>query len=340
MRPLIGHDSLQGVGLLEGSVNTNPGRRIASTLVLGIVLSFAAAQAQPSSPPPLVPCDAAAERMPCVEIVTEVGAIVGTWRRYILDATSPGYTVYRGDGTLSVLSILPGDGRPTGTIRFEDGVASIAPAPTQSLPPECDTPGLYEVRLIRFGEHPVALSFSRVAEDRCLARANLMRPMVFYGGSGEEFAIVRNQLELPPPLVPCPEQVDEPYPCDLVVTRAEDVAGIWKQYLSDPDLQAPDGVGYQRIGHDGRFIIADTLEDTAAAFGNYTYGTYDFRNRQVWLTVDAPDVPEPCKTGVQRFHVYRYGLQPVALLVVPLLDHCTPRLHDLRLPLIWVADAD
>jgi hypothetical protein len=199
---------------------------------------------------------------------------------------------------------------------------------------------LYELRLIRFGEHPVALSFSRLSEDRCVPRANLMRPMVFYGGSGEELAMVRNQLELPQPLVPCPEQVDEPYPCDLVVTRAEDAAGIWKQYLSGPDLLAPDGMGYQRIDPDGRFIIVDTPGNTVATVGDYPYGTYAFRNRQVWLTVDAPDVPESCKTGVQRFHVYRYGAQPVALFVVPLLDHCMPRLQDMRLPFIWVATAD
>jgi hypothetical protein len=325
---------------LEGSLITAFGRRIAIALVLGLVFSIAAAQAQRMSPPPLVPCDAAAEGMPCVEIVTEVGAIVGTWRRYISDATTMGYTVYREDGTLSVLSILPGDGRPTGTIRFDGGVAAIAAMPDVPLPPECVTPGMYELRLIRFGEHPVALTFSRLSEDRCVARANLMRPMVFYGGSGEELAMVRNQLELPQPLVPCPEQVDEPYPCDLVVIRAEDAAGIWKQYLSGPDLLAPDGMGYQRIDPDGRFIIVDTPGNTVATVGDYPYGTYAFRNRQVWLTVDAPDVPESCKTGVQRFHVYRYGAQPVALFVVPLLDHCMPRLQDVRLPFIWVATAD
>jgi hypothetical protein len=322
-------------------MNTNPGRRIAFTLVLGFVLSFAAAQDQHISPPPLVPCDAAAEGMPCVEIVTEVGAIVGIWRRYTQNLTTMGYAEYRDDGTVSILTFLPSDGRVTATIRFEDGVAAIAANPDGPAPRDCVAPGLYELRLIRFGEQPVALHFSRRSEDRCSLRVNeYTRPMVFYGGSGEELRMVRNVRALEQPLVPCPEEVLERFPCDVVVTRAEDAAGIWKQYVSRPDLGAPDGMGYQRIDADGRFVIADTPENTRTSFGNYPYGAYAFEDGQVWLTVDAPDVPEACETARQRFHVYRYGAQPVALLVLPLLDRCPPRLLDTRLPFIWVADAD
>lgn len=321
-------------------MNTNPGRRIAVILVVAFAISFAAAQDQRMSPPPLVPCDAAAEGMPCVEIVKEVGDIVGIWRRYTQNLTTMGFAEYRNDGTVSILTFLPSDGRVTATIRFEDGVASIAANPDGPAPRECVAPGMYELRLIRFGEHPVALHFSRLSEDRCTLRANeYTRPMVFYGGSGEDLRMVNSVPALAQPLVPCPEDVLEPYPCDVVVTRSEDASGIWKQYVSRPDLRAPNGMGYQRIDADGRFVIADTPENTRTAFENYPYGTYAFQDGQAWLTVDAPDVSETCETARQRLYVYRYGAQPVALLVVPLLDRCPPRLQDTRLPLIWVADA-
>ena len=58
------------------------------------------------------------------------------------------------------------------------------------------------------------------------------------------------------------------------------------------------------------------------------------------VTVDAPDIPPMCGTAIHRFHVYRYGDQPVALLVSPIEDECAPRLQDMGRPLIWVADAD
>ena len=141
-------------------------------------------------------------------------------------------------------------------------------------------------------------------------------------------------------LVPCPETVDEAYPCDLVVTRAEDAAGIWKQYLGRPDLMAPDGMGYQRINPDGTFVIADTPENTAAPFGNYPFGTFAFDGREVRVSVDGPAVPPMCQSATQRFHVYRYGAQPVALLVAPIEDECAPRLQDTGVPFVWVADAD
>ena len=322
-------------------MNTSPGRCVAVILVLVISLTFATAQDQPMSPPPLVPCGAAAEKMPCVEIVTDVADIVGTWRRYTQNLTTMGFAEYRDDGTVSILTFLPSDGRVTATIRFEDGVAAIAANPDGPAPLECVTPAMYELRLIRFGEHPIALHFSRLSEDRCSLRATeYTRPMVFYGGSGEELRMVYSVPAPAQPLVPCPEVVREPYPCDVVVMRSEDAAGIWKQSVSRPDLRAPDGMGFQRIHADGRFVIADTPENTRTAFGNYPHGTYTFRDGQAWLTVDALDVPEACEKAVQRLHVYRYGAQPVALVVVPLLDHCPPRLQDTRLPLIWVADAD
>jgi predicted secreted protein len=321
-------------------MNRIVGYRSTVTLLLGFLLSYAAAQAPQSSPPPLVPCEDAADGMPCVDIVTDVGDIVGMWRRYFAGATAMGFTEYRGDGTFTIAS-SQADMHNTGTISFEDGVAAIAASPGGTAPPACVAPGTYELRLIRIGEQPVALTYSLVGEDECMPRVgDLGMPMIYYGGSGEELEMDPDVPALAQPLVPCPEVVDEAYPCDVVVTRAEDAAGIWKQYVSRPDLQAPGGMGYQRINPDGSVVIADAPENTAAPHGNYPFGRYAFGGNEVRLTVDAADVPPMCQTATLRFHVYRYGAQPVALLLAPVEDDCPPRLQDTRLPFIWVADAN
>jgi hypothetical protein len=317
------------------------GHRFSVALLLGLVLSYAAAQAPRTSPPPLVPCEDAAEGMPCVDIVTDEADIVGTWRRYFQAGTAMGFTEFRGDGTLTIAPSLQEEMHNTGTISIDDGVAAIAASPGGVAPPECIAPGMYELRLIRVGEQPVALTFTLVGEDQCAFRVgDFSMPMIYYGGSGEELAMDPDVAASAQPLVPCPEAGDEAYPCAVVATRAEDVAGIWRQYVSRPDLMAPEGMGYHRIGHDGSFVIADAPDHTNAPFGNYPYGTLTFEGDVVRLAVDAPNVPPTCQTATQRIHVYRYGAQPVALLMAPIEDECAPRLQDMSLPFIWVAGVD
>jgi hypothetical protein len=309
--------------------------------LLFLVLSYAAAQAPPSSLPPLVPCENAAVGMPCVDIVTEVEDIVGIWRRFYQGATAMAFSVFREDGTFSIVQSLPGDDSVSGIVRFENGVAAFTANPDGPAPPACMEPGLYELRLIRVGERPVALTFSLMGEDNCMFRVgDFSMPMISYGGSGEELVMDPNVAALAQPLVPCPEAMAEPYPCDVVVTRAADAAGIWRQYVGRPDLMAPGGMGYQRINLDGSFVIADTPENTGAPFGNYPFGTFAFEGGEVRVTVDAPGIPAMCHTAIHRFHVYRYGAQPVALRVAPIEDECAPRLQDMGRPIIWVADVD
>jgi hypothetical protein len=317
-------------------------RIIALILLLGLVISYAAAQAPQSSPAPLVPCEEAAEGAPCVTIVTELSEVVGTWRRYYQGANAMGYSEFRSDGTVTIGPDLQAGLQATATISIDDGVAAIAANPGGPAPPECVTPGRYEMRLIRVGDQPVALTFSLMAEDDpCAFRVgDFSMPMIYYGGSGAELVMDPNVAARAQPLVPCPDEVGEPYPCSVVATRAEDAAGIWKQYVTRPDLQAPGGMGYQRIDRDGRFFLADAPEHTVMPFGNYPYGTYAFDGNEVRLTVEAAGVPPMCQTATGRMHVLRYGAQPVALLMAPIADECPPRLHDMRLPFIWVAGTD
>jgi hypothetical protein len=98
-------------------------------------------------------------------------------------------------------------------------------------------------------------------------------------------------------------------------------------------------MGYQRINSDGSFVMADAPENTTAPFANWPYGSYTFEGSLARLTVEANGVPPICRTATQRFHVYRYGEQPVALLIAPVEDDCPPRLEDTRVPFIWVAPA-
>lgn len=321
-------------------MNRMVGHRFTVALLF-LVLSYAVAQAPPSSLPPLVPCGDAAEGMPCVDIVTEMEDIVGVWRRYYMGASAMAFTEFRQDGTLSIVQELPGDARVSGIVSFDGGVAAFVANPDGPAAPECKAPGLYELRLIRLDGQPVALSFKLMNEDPCMPRVgDFSMPMIYYGGSGEELAMDPDVGALAQPLVPCPEDVDEAYPCDVFVTRAEDAAGIWRQYVGRPDLMAPGGMGYQRINPDGSFVIADTPESTAAPFGNYPFGSFAFEGGEVRVRVDAPGIPPMCETAIHRFHVYRFGAQNVALLAVPIEDECAPRLRDMGRPIIWVADVD
>ncbi len=317
------------------------GRGFTLMLLLGFVLSYAAAQAATANLPPLVPCEDAAEGMPCVVVVTEMDAIAGVWRRYYMGATDMAFTEFREDGTFAIVQSLPGDARISGTVRFEDGVAAFAANPDGPAPPACVAPGMYELRLIRVGDRPVVLTFSLANEDQCAPRVgDFSRPMVFYGGTGAELAMDPDVAALAQPLVPCPDEVDEAYPCDVVVTHAEQAAGIWKQYMGRPDLMAPGGMAYQRINPDGSIVLAGTPENTVAPSGSFPFGTLTFEGGEVHLSVDAPNVPPSCQTAVSRYHLYRYGDQPVALLMAPIEDTCEPRLRDTRTPFIWVAGLD
>jgi hypothetical protein len=273
--------------------------------------------------------------------VTELSEVVGTWRRYYQGANAMGYSEFRSDGTVTIGPDLQAGLRATATISIDDGVAAIAANPGGPAPPECVTPGLYELRLIRLGDRPVALSFHLMAEsDPCAFRVgDFSMPMIHYEGSGAELAMDPDVAAIAQPLVPCPEDGDEAFPCAVVATRAEDAAGIWKHYAGRPDLQAPGGMAYQRIRPDGSFAMADTPQNTAHRFGRYPFGTLAFEGGEVQLTVGG-DVPPGCETATHRYHVYRYGTQPVALLIAPIEDACAPRLRDMRQPFIWVADAD
>jgi hypothetical protein len=139
-----------------------------------------------------------------------------------------------------------------------------------------------------------------------------------------------------PPLVPCDGA--EPMPCMMGATQLSDIAGIWRVYFPRPDLNAPDGMAYQRINSDGKLIHADTVENTTAPYGRWPHGRYTFEDGVLVLTVESEGSPPGCETGRFEPWVYRHGAQPVALLLATLEDHCPGRPG--HPPFVWVAPAD
>lgn len=291
----------------------------------------------PAGRPPLVEC-VEGEDTPCVEIADEIGDIVGVWRRYFGGGTGMAFTVYTDAGEFGITPDPQADPNIAGTIIFEDGLALIAAGEDSPAPPECIAPGTYEIRLIRVGEQPVALTYFQI-DDACPGRiGDFGEPMLYYTD-----AVV---MELNPdiealaqPLVPCPDEMDddmEAYPCDVVATSANDVAGVWKQYLGNPNLAAPMGMGYIRYLNDGSYFIADAAENSVEIYENYPYGMISFDESIVTITVDS-QVPPGCETGDYTMRVIQLGDQPVALTYTILDDECLPRRGDLGEALIWIA---
>jgi len=138
------------------------------------------------------------------------------------------------------------------------------------------------------------------------------------------------------PLVPCtPESTG---PCVTVATSVADLVGVWKQYLGNPMVDAPNRMGFIRFHPDGTMSLAPTAEDTAAPFGTYPRGTLSFEGDIATMTAVGDAVPPECRTATYQIHVIRFGGAPVALAYLRIQDECTARLVDLAMPVLWVGE--
>jgi hypothetical protein len=138
------------------------------------------------------------------------------------------------------------------------------------------------------------------------------------------------------PLVPCTPT--ETGPCVQVATSVADLAGVWKQYLGNPMLEAPERMGFIRYRPDGTFSIAPTATDTATPFGTYPRGTITFDGEIATVHVEGDAVPPECRTGTFQFHVLRLGTAKVGLASLPIQDDCLGRRADMALPALWVGE--
>ena len=144
--------------------------------------------------------------------------------------------------------------------------------------------------------------------------------------------------EMATELVPCATGVTGP--CDLIATKPEDIAGVWKQYLIGPVFNAPGGMAYIRFNTDGTLNLADSVEHSAKPETSYASGTFSFEGQVVTYGAIV-GAPPPCNTPPQyQLRVLKYGDQPVALRYVAISDPCTDRLRDVSQALIWVAPTD
>jgi hypothetical protein len=136
-------------------------------------------------------------------------------------------------------------------------------------------------------------------------------------------------------LVPCTSGMTGP--CDLIATKADDIVGVWKQYLGGPRFNLPDGMAYIRYNADGTYVISDSIENTANPSPNFPSGTFTFEDTE-FIIGPAAGAPPPCDIPPHyQLRVLKYGDNLVALRYVPISDGCASRAQDLSQALIWVA---
>jgi hypothetical protein len=154
----------------------------------------------------------------------------------------------------------------------------------------------------------------------------------------EPTATVTLPSEMGIALVPCTTGAIGP--CDLIATKAEDIVGVWKQYLIGPVFNAPGGMAYIRFNADGTFNLADSIENSANPETSYASGTFSFEGQVVTYGA-VVGAPAPCDTPPQyQLRVLKYGDQPVALRYVAISDPCVDRLRDVSQALVWVAPSE
>lgn len=124
----------------------------------------------------LVPC-ADGVTGPCDLVATKLDDVVGIWKQYLVDVyfNAPGgiaFTRYNADGTYNIADSIedtaqPFKDWPTGRFSFDGtqmtlGVMAGSPAP-------CDGAGVYQIRVLKFGNKPVALRYIAIS-DTCTPR--------------------------------------------------------------------------------------------------------------------------------------------------------------------------
>ncbi len=125
----------------------------------------------PAMESPLVPCTADVTG-PCDLIATTPEDIVGVWKQYLVGPrfNAPGgmaYIRYNADGTYVIADTVentaqPYGAYPSGTYQFDGAQFIIGPA--ADAPPPCDIPPHYQIRILKYGDQPVALRYVPINE--------------------------------------------------------------------------------------------------------------------------------------------------------------------------------
>jgi hypothetical protein len=145
----------------------------------------------------------------------------------------------------------------------------------------------------------------------------------------------------PPPtsaLVPCEAEMTEPIPCDIIVTQAEDILGVWAVYFGGEPA-------YIRFNADGTFQTAADPNNIDGAPEDYPSADYTIDETGIFTTSHSIvlEIPgyegrEDCIAGRYLARVIKMGDQPVALNLSVLGDCFDPRRTDYAYALVWVGE--
>jgi hypothetical protein len=136
----------------------------------------------------LVPCGDGVTG-PCDLIATTPEDIVGVWKQYLggprFNAPDGmAYIRYNADGTYVIADTVehtaqPYEGYPSGTYTFDGSQFIIGPA--VGAPPPCDIAPHYQLRVLKYGDEPVALRYANIS-DTCPNRLqDLNQALVWVG---------------------------------------------------------------------------------------------------------------------------------------------------------------
>ncbi|MEO8391927.1 MAG: hypothetical protein ABI700_02950 [Chloroflexota bacterium] len=156
------------------------------------------AQLDPAAPPSLptdmesalVPCGEGVTG-PCDRIATKPEDITGVWKQYLggprFSAPSGmAYIRYNADGTYVMADSVehtahPFGSYPSGTYQFDGAQFIIGPA--VDAPPLCTTAPHYQLRILKYGDRPVALRYVSI-DDTCPGRLqDLSQALVWVSGA-------------------------------------------------------------------------------------------------------------------------------------------------------------
>ena len=137
----------------------------------------------------LVPCGAGVTG-PCEMIATSLDDIAGIWKQYLLDATwnAPNGMAFQQmfpDGSYNIADTVehtaqPFENYPTGTsgmLHFEGATLIMEADPHAPAP--FNNPAYFQVRVLKYGDQPVALHFYTLSDTNFVRQLDLTQVMVW-----------------------------------------------------------------------------------------------------------------------------------------------------------------
>jgi hypothetical protein len=178
--------------------------RVLSLMIVAAALltfTFALAQDATQLPPvdmplpvpmetELIPCTADSVG-PCETIATSMNDIVGVWKQYLLNDqwSAPNGMAYQHffpDGSYNIAdtsfhSSQPFEDYPAGkagSLHFDDGKLTMEPDP--NAPPPFNNPAVFQVKVLKYDNHPVALRFVPISDTNFIRLLDLTQVMIWY----------------------------------------------------------------------------------------------------------------------------------------------------------------